>query len=93
MYTTVVTLQLLFLNTTAALSDVITNIYFEGGQNYNADENINLDEVACSGVEQNLLDCSHYPIGVSDCTHEEDAGVICERSEGTRDSLFEITYL
>ena len=80
------------LNATAALSDVITNIYFEGGQNYK-DENINLDEVECSGVEQNLLGCSHYPVGVSDCTHEEDAGVICERSEGTMDSLFKITYL
>ena len=36
-----------------------------------------LDEVSCSGGETNLGDCTHIGIGVHDCDHNEDAGVIC----------------
>ena len=36
-----------------------------------------LDDVQCSGAEGNLGECEHRGFGVHDCTHFEDAGVIC----------------
>ena len=36
-----------------------------------------LDQVACTGTEGRLADCSANPIGVHDCQHSEDAGVRC----------------
>ena len=39
-----------------------------------------LDDLVCTGVEDSLLNCTRIPagdIGVTDCTHSEDAGVRC----------------
>ena len=36
-----------------------------------------LDAVACNGTEGALLECGNNGLGVHDCTHNEDAGVIC----------------
>ena len=36
-----------------------------------------LDNVACSGSESRLIDCSHSGIGVHNCDHTDDAGVRC----------------
>ena len=38
---------------------------------------IHLDEEACLGGERNLLECGRRP---HDCTHYEDAGVICNET-------------
>ena len=38
-----------------------------------------LDNVGCSGNETNLADCPHRGVGVHDCHHSEDAGVICSQ--------------
>lgn len=38
---------------------------------------IYLDDVNCVGSEHSLLDCSHRPWGEENCSHSEDAAVIC----------------
>ena len=43
-----------------------------------ADQPIFLDGVVCSGDESSLLECEHEGVGVHNCDHSEDAGVICE---------------
>ncbi|NXX58799.1 DMBT1 protein, partial [Scopus umbretta] len=36
-----------------------------------------LDEVRCTGSEDNLAQCQAHPLGQSNCHHGEDAGVVC----------------
>lgn len=47
-----------------------------------------LDNVQCSGSERSISVCKSRGWGNSDCTHDEDAGVICkdERLPGFVDS-------
>ncbi|XP_071157151.1 scavenger receptor cysteine-rich domain-containing protein DMBT1-like [Mytilus edulis] len=39
-----------------------------------------LDNVRCSGNETSLSQCQHAPMGVTNCHHTEDVGVICSGS-------------
>ena len=36
-----------------------------------------LEELACSGSEDRIIDCSHPPLGTHNCDHIHDVGVIC----------------
>ena len=36
-----------------------------------------LDDLLCSGNESSLLQCPHAGLGVHNCRHSEDAGVVC----------------
>ncbi|XP_071954286.1 scavenger receptor cysteine-rich domain-containing protein DMBT1-like [Antedon mediterranea] len=81
---TVVCRQLGYLDATGAPGRAA---YGEG----NAASPILLDNVACSGSESNILDCSSNGLNVHDCSHKEDAGVVCGNytlrlTEGTLES-------
>ncbi|XP_028414251.1 uncharacterized protein LOC114537309 [Dendronephthya gigantea] len=49
----------------------------QGGQVPHGSGRIWLDEVACTGMEQNLTSCSYRESREHDCSHYEDAGVEC----------------
>ena len=49
----------------------------QGSQVDNGAGQIWLNDVACSGSEQNLTSCSHGGWGNHSCGHHEDAGVEC----------------
>ena len=36
-----------------------------------------LNDVQCTGSEVSIFSCSHKSIGSHDCSHSEDAGVVC----------------
>ena len=38
-----------------------------------------LDNVDCRGNETNLNNCTHNGVGVHNCGHSEDVGVICSQ--------------
>ncbi|KAK1339483.1 hypothetical protein QTO34_020166 [Cnephaeus nilssonii] len=43
-----------------------------------------LDDVRCAGDEKTLLECGHAGLGTHNCSHEEDAGVICSQEDPDR---------
>uniref|UniRef100_A0A8C5UT88 Lysyl oxidase homolog n=1 Tax=Microcebus murinus TaxID=30608 RepID=A0A8C5UT88_MICMU len=47
-----------------------------------------LDNLSCTGTEKSVTECASRGWGNSDCTHDEDAGVICkdQRLPGFKDS-------
>ena len=52
----------------------IPNAYFGAGSGP-----ILIDQLNCNGSESNLGLCDKKPWGVSDCSHREDAGLMCLR--------------
>ena len=40
-----------------------------------------LDNMVCTGKETKLVNCRSNPLGVHNCNHSEDAGVICQGIE------------
>ena len=52
------------------------NAYFGQGNG-----SILLDNVHCIGNEVSIFSCSHNSIGSHDCSHSDDAGVVCLKGE------------
>jgi deleted-in-malignant-brain-tumors protein 1 len=52
-----------------------------------------LDNVACSGREQNLTSCNHNGWGVHNCRHYNDAGVECSSTGIITSILFKNTVV
>ena len=50
----------------------VTNAGYRGGSGP-----IWYDNVHCSGSEASLTQCAHRGLGVHNCTHWQDAGVVC----------------
>ncbi|KAK9409420.1 Hhipl1: HHIP-like 1 [Crotalus adamanteus] len=50
-----------------------------------------LDDVQCIRHEKTLLECSHSDIGKHNCSHKEDAGVICSQEEVLSRNTYSIT--
>ena len=40
-----------------------------------------LDDVQCLGTEPRLLDCPNPGIGINDCSHFEDVGIMCGKPQ------------
>ena len=54
-------------------------------------QSIWLDDVSCNGSESQLIDCSHAGIGLHDCFHREDVGIVCTNGElGCNDSCTDV---
>ena len=72
------------------LGNVLISIFTSGAENA-FDEayfgegtgDILLDGINCMGNESSIFDCAHYGIGNHDCSHPEDAGVICSNGGQT----------
>ena len=68
----VIVLSLLYISGTIARGSA----YFGQGSG-----SILLDNVQCTGNEESIFSCYHNSIGSHDCSHSDDAGVVCLESQ------------
>ena len=66
-------MHMLYLDCTHTGAVPLSEAYFGIGSGQ-----ILIDNVVCQGDESSLLECNRNSIGIHNCEHSEDAGVICE---------------
>ena len=49
-----------------------------------------LDNLVCNGDEDMLINCRHNGIGINNCDHTEDAGIVCRN--GIIAAMYNIMY-
>lgn len=60
------------------LLDIVAEMAATNAQFGQGTGDILLDNLACTGTESRLIDCVHNGVGIENCNHFEDAGVICQ---------------
>ncbi|KAM6963047.1 galectin-3-binding protein B-like [Aplochiton taeniatus] len=68
------------LNFPSALAAIDGGVYGQGSGP------IWMDDLNCDGTEKDLSRCGFKGWGVTDCSHSEDAGVVCEKNTGQNNS-------
>ena len=80
--------RVILINTCSTAARAYSNAHFGQG----SVATIWLDDVRCSGLEAQLLDCPAQPLGTHNCGHNEDAGVSCGTSQGTTNCTYSLGY-
>ena len=68
-------------------AEIYTNAHFGEGTGPIAFTN-----VACSGIESNLMDCD-YSTDLGTCTHSDDVGASCQEGESVILQVKRVQYL
>ncbi|KAH3725447.1 hypothetical protein DPMN_051291 [Dreissena polymorpha] len=73
------------------IANVICNQLGMQGGRYLEDEEfskgtgpVQLSNVVCTGFEASVINCTHSGLGVQDCGHDDDIGVMCNKSAQVR---------
>ena len=80
--------RVILINTCSTAARAYSNAHFGQG----SVATIWLDDVHCSGLEAQLLDCPAQPLGTHNCGHNEDAGVSCGTSQGTTNCTYSLGH-
>ena len=81
--------RVILINTCSTAARAYSNAHFGQG----SVATIWLDDVRCSGLEAQLLDCPAQPLGTHNCGHNEDAGVSCGTSQGTTNCTYSLGHI
>ena len=65
-------------NIEGSLSQPTGAVALSGAQTPDGSGRIFLDNVECVGTEARLSACPANPVGIHNCVHGDDAGVICQ---------------
>ena len=60
----------------------VTSYYYSARfGNTSSNRPILLDNLGCTGTEKSLFDCQHNGVGIHNCDHSDDIGILCDKSK------------